>query len=120
MASSAISYFPLFPPPPCGQIAGPSRMAAACIAPAEGQTLVIKVQNKERILATRREATLAFGLAGLLQALIDLPRAAVAATAECELTVAPSGLAFCDRDIGTGPAATSGQLIKVRKPITFL
>ncbi|KAB1221566.1 Peptidyl-prolyl cis-trans isomerase FKBP13, chloroplastic, partial [Morella rubra] len=30
----------------------------------------------------------------------------------CELTVAPSGLAFCDKIVGTGPEAAKGQLIK--------
>ncbi|RVW42213.1 Peptidyl-prolyl cis-trans isomerase FKBP13, chloroplastic [Vitis vinifera] len=33
-------------------------------------------------------------------------------TAPCELTVAPSGLAFCDKVVGTGPEAVEGQLIK--------
>lgn len=73
-------------------------------------------------MATKGEATLAFGLAGLLQALVDLPLAAVTVTVtvECELTVAPSGLAFWDREIGTGRETMAGQLIKVRRPITFL
>lgn len=31
----------------------------------------------------------------------------------CELTVTPSGLAFCDKVVGTGPEAVKGQLIKV-------
>ncbi|KAG8635730.1 hypothetical protein MANES_16G058400v8 [Manihot esculenta] len=30
----------------------------------------------------------------------------------CELTVTPSGLAFCDKVVGTGPEAVKGQLIK--------
>ncbi|XP_030550066.2 peptidyl-prolyl cis-trans isomerase FKBP13, chloroplastic-like [Rhodamnia argentea] len=35
-----------------------------------------------------------------------------AETAPCELTVAPSGLAYCDKVVGTGPEAVKGQLIK--------
>uniref|UniRef100_A0A0F7H0F1 peptidylprolyl isomerase n=1 Tax=Geranium phaeum TaxID=379952 RepID=A0A0F7H0F1_9ROSI len=30
----------------------------------------------------------------------------------CELTVSPSGLAFCDKVVGFGPQAVKGQLIK--------
>ncbi|KAJ8561142.1 hypothetical protein K7X08_027332 [Anisodus acutangulus] len=31
---------------------------------------------------------------------------------ECEFTVTPSGLAYCDKVVGTGPEAVKGQLIK--------
>lgn len=42
------------------------------------------------------------------------PQATSAAEAVlCELTVAASGLAFCDKVVGTGPQAVKGQLIKV-------
>lgn len=41
-----------------------------------------------------------------------LPAVAEAAAGECPLEVAPSGLAFCDRVVGTGAAAEQGQLIK--------
>lgn len=35
------------------------------------------------------------------------------ATAPCEFTTTPSGLAFCDKLVGFGPQASKGQLIKV-------
>ncbi|RWW69769.1 hypothetical protein BHE74_00022594, partial [Ensete ventricosum] len=63
----------------------------------------------------RREASLA--LAGLLfTRLLDPPARAAdeqPGSPGCALTVAPSGLAFCDRVVGGGPEATQGQLIKV-------
>ncbi|KAJ8467202.1 hypothetical protein OPV22_029754 [Ensete ventricosum] len=62
----------------------------------------------------RREASLA--LAGLLfTRLLDPPARAAdeqPGSPGCALTVAPSGLAFCDRVVGGGPEATQGQLIK--------
>lgn len=39
------------------------------------------------------------------------------AEASCDFTSSPSGLAFCDQIVGTGPQASKGQLIKV--PIYF-
>ncbi|XP_052198223.1 peptidyl-prolyl cis-trans isomerase FKBP13, chloroplastic [Diospyros lotus] len=39
-------------------------------------------------------------------------QSAAAAESPCDLIVAPSGLAYCDRIIGTGPQAVKGQLIK--------
>uniref|UniRef100_A0A0F7GZF0 peptidylprolyl isomerase n=1 Tax=Cypripedium formosanum TaxID=53042 RepID=A0A0F7GZF0_9ASPA len=69
----------------------------------------------------RREAS--FALAGLcLASVFDssfllLPSPAVAAgapaeTPDCPFTVAPSGLAFCDKAVGSGTEAAKGQLIK--------
>ncbi|THU68659.1 hypothetical protein C4D60_Mb08t06190 [Musa balbisiana] len=62
----------------------------------------------------RREASLS--LAGLLftRLLDSTARAAdeQPGSPGCALTVAPSGLAFCDRVVGSGPEATQGQLIK--------
>ncbi|XP_065017423.1 peptidyl-prolyl cis-trans isomerase FKBP13, chloroplastic-like [Musa acuminata AAA Group] len=62
----------------------------------------------------RREASLA--LAGLLfTRLLDSPARAAdeqPGSPGCALTVAPSGLAFCDRVVGSGPEATQGQFIK--------
>ncbi|KAI9126831.1 hypothetical protein K1719_002427 [Acacia pycnantha] len=63
----------------------------------------------------RREAIgLAFGF-GLCNVVFhSLPEATSAAEAEapCELTVAASGIAFCDKVVGNGPQAVKGQLIK--------
>ncbi|WOL03348.1 hypothetical protein Cni_G12068 [Canna indica] len=59
----------------------------------------------------RREASVAF--AGFLLRLLGSPLPAIADDqGECALTVAPSGLAFCDRVVGTGQEATKGLLIK--------
>ncbi|XAR56194.1 Peptidylprolyl isomerase [Bertholletia excelsa] len=65
----------------------------------------------------RREAIgLGIGFAdGLLSLLLQSSRPAAAAEAApspCELTIAPSGLAYCDKIVGTGPQALKGQLIK--------
>ncbi|KAL8160242.1 hypothetical protein V2J09_001779 [Rumex salicifolius] len=50
---------------------------------------------------------------GLLDAFLLRPEAAPAAEGgACEFTVAPSGIAFCDRTLGDGPQPTKGQLIK--------
>lgn len=62
----------------------------------------------------RREAigfALCFGLVDVV--LQTQPSSAAEAAAPCELTVAPSGLAFCDKVVGVGPEAVKGQLIKV-------
>uniref|UniRef100_A0A0F7H0E7 peptidylprolyl isomerase n=1 Tax=Erodium gruinum TaxID=337380 RepID=A0A0F7H0E7_9ROSI len=68
--------------------------------------------NENPILCTRREA-LRFGLCIGLAATILQPQPAEAAEATtCELTVSPSGLAFCDKVVGYGPQAVKGQLIK--------
>ncbi|KAJ6805350.1 peptidyl-prolyl cis-trans isomerase FKBP13, chloroplastic-like [Iris pallida] len=61
--------------------------------------------------ATRREASFALAALGLAE--LFRPLAPVdAAESSCPLTVAPSGLAFCDIVVGYGPEATKGQLIK--------
>ncbi|XP_057421742.1 peptidyl-prolyl cis-trans isomerase FKBP13, chloroplastic-like [Lotus japonicus] len=58
----------------------------------------------------------AIGLAlsvGILQAFFPpKPASAAVEAPPCELTAAPSGLAFCDKLVGTGPQAVKGQLIK--------
>ncbi|KAM7263076.1 hypothetical protein ACFE04_000759 [Oxalis oulophora] len=64
-------------------------------------------------LFKRREA-IGFGFSvGLLEVLLK-PQTSAAAEekASCELTVSPSGLAFCDKAVGYGPEAVKGQLIK--------
>lgn len=65
-------------------------------------------------LLRRREASAA--LAGFLFSQLILDPAAAAegppGSPPCSLTAAPSGLAFCDRVVGTGAQATKGQLIK--------
>ncbi|XP_030467461.1 peptidyl-prolyl cis-trans isomerase FKBP13, chloroplastic [Syzygium oleosum] len=74
---------------------------------------------KPNLLSTTTGRREAIGMMGL--GLVELiawqfpwqPRIAEAAeTAPCELTVAPSGLAYCDKVVGTGPEAVKGQFIK--------
>ncbi|TXG48393.1 hypothetical protein EZV62_027687 [Acer yangbiense] len=71
---------------------------------------------EEALLIRRREAIgsgLCFGL--LLDVLLQ-PQPSSAAEGSpsppCELTLAPSGLAFCDKVVGYGPEAVKGQLVK--------
>lgn len=67
----------------------------------------------------RREA-IGLGLCiGLVDVLLPHQPIAAAEEASCELTVAPSGLAFCDKVVGTGPEAVKGQLIKVIYKLHF-
>ncbi|XVE99356.1 hypothetical protein REPUB_Repub03eG0191000 [Reevesia pubescens] len=80
-----------------------------------------QLNENPKVLLKRRE-TVGFGLCfGLIDVLLQLlpqpsPSSAVEATsANCELTVSPSGLAFCDKFVGKGPEAVRGQLIKVIK-----
>ena len=67
------------------------------------------------LVLRRREAAAAVVSAAVLSRfLLPLPAVAEAADGrECPLEVAPSGLAFCDRVVGTGAAAQQGQLIRV-------
>ncbi|KAF9686056.1 hypothetical protein SADUNF_Sadunf03G0118700 [Salix dunnii] len=41
------------------------------------------------------------------------PRLTTTEEAPCELTAAPSGLAFSEKNVGAGPEAVNGQFIKV-------
>lgn len=77
-------------------------------------------QNVNPTLLGRREA-LCFGFCfGLLEVLLQ-PETSEAANADpCELTATPSGLAFCDKVVGTGPEATKGQLIKVTSKLYLI
>lgn len=66
-------------------------------------------------LISRRDASAAALSALLVSHVLQQPIALAAGltVGECELTVTPSGLGFCDRVVGTGAAASKGQLIKV-------
>ncbi|CAL5213896.1 unnamed protein product [Lathyrus oleraceus] len=78
-------------------------------------TCSIQVPQPPPVQLNRRDAiglSLSFGLVhSLLQPIIPIATAA-SEVAPCELTVAPSGLSFCDKIVGTGPQAVKGQLIK--------
>lgn len=75
-------------------------------------------RSKDSFSFFRRREAIGVGLCfGLLDALLALPQPVAAAEATttappCEFTVAASGLAFCDKVVGTGPEAVKGQLIK--------
>ncbi|XP_022764576.1 peptidyl-prolyl cis-trans isomerase FKBP13, chloroplastic isoform X1 [Durio zibethinus] len=77
-----------------------------------------QLNEDPKVLLKRREAVgfgLRFGLVDVLLQLLPQPNsseAVEAAAAPCELTVSPSGLAFCDKVVGKGPEAVKGQLIK--------
>ncbi|KAF0904880.1 hypothetical protein E2562_038606, partial [Oryza meyeriana var. granulata] len=62
------------------------------------------------LVLRRREAVAAVLSAAILSRVV--PAVAEASGGECPLEVAPNGLAFCDRVVGTGAAAEQGQLIK--------
>ena len=70
-------------------------------------------QQDAGLVLRRREAAVDVLSTAVLSRFV-LPAAAGAADGgECPLEVAPSGLAFCDRVVGTGAAAQEGQLIRV-------
>ncbi|CAL0324807.1 unnamed protein product [Lupinus luteus] len=77
---------------------------------------LVLLQNDETnpLSQLRRRDALTLSLSlGLLHAFF-YPQQTLAAVEEvpCQLTVAPSGLAFCDKVLGTGSQAVKGQLIK--------
>lgn len=80
-----------------------------------------QVNGKPSSLTRRESIGFGFGVGvgvGLLDVLFQLQAtAAIEGGASCELTVASSGLAFCDKLVGTGPEAVKGQLIKVNYSI---
>ena len=74
--------------------------------------------DKSRVSCSRREVLglgglLAVGFSGL-QAMVSPPEADAAQATCGEYNVTPSGLAYCDSEVGSGIAATKGMLIKVR------
>lgn len=76
-------------------------------------SLVQEKKKKQKAFSRREAIGFGFSLA-LLDALAQENSTAIAAEeAQCALTISPSGLAFCDRVVGTGAEATKGQLIKV-------
>ncbi|KAI3468388.1 hypothetical protein Pfo_025051 [Paulownia fortunei] len=74
-----------------------------------------KYSKTSSALLSRREAVgmgFCFSFLQLLNPQPDPASAESGAAPPCELTAAPSGLAYCDKVIGTGPEAVKGQLIK--------
>lgn len=78
------------------------------------QQLQVNVEKTANTLLRRREAIgLGLSFTTLLEFLGQNVAVAAEATAPCEFTTTPSGLAFCDKVVGFGPEASKGQLIKV-------
>ncbi|KAL5578018.1 hypothetical protein UlMin_019717 [Ulmus minor] len=80
------------------------------------ETPLLRLQPNEKpntSLLSRREAIgfLGFGF-GISEGLLRLGSSEAAEAGPCEFTLAPSGLAFCDKVVGRGPEAVQGQLIK--------
>ncbi|XP_078162357.1 peptidyl-prolyl cis-trans isomerase FKBP13, chloroplastic-like [Carex rostrata] len=74
-----------------------------------------KPKTNVKLIISRRDASAAVLSALILPHLLLQPLALAAAgstVSECEFTVTPSGLGFCDQVVGTGAAASKGQLIK--------
>ncbi|KAL8135889.1 peptidyl-prolyl cis-trans isomerase FKBP13, chloroplastic-like isoform X2 [Apium graveolens] len=77
------------------------------------QQLQVSVEKTTNSLFRRREAIgLGLSFTSLLDFLGQKVAVAAEATAPCEFTTTPSGLAFCDKVVGFGPEASKGQLIK--------
>lgn len=71
------------------------------------------------VLSRREAIGIGFSFT-FLQFLDPKPRSTAAegaASPPCEFTASPSGLAYCDKVIGTGTEAVKGQLIKVTKTL---
>lgn len=84
--------------------------AAATVAP-------LQAEEGPKVVLNRRSAIgilLGVGLSGSVVFRSEETEAAEQQGASsCELTVSPSGLAFCDKVVGYGAEAQKGQLIKV-------
>ncbi|KAF5729241.1 peptidyl-prolyl cis-trans isomerase FKBP13 chloroplastic [Tripterygium wilfordii] len=86
----------------------------AFLKPPQNSCSPLQVHLDEKATLFSRRESIAFGLSfSFLDVLLVQPKPSSAAEkAPCELTEAPSGLAFCDKVVGTGPEAVKGQLIK--------
>ncbi|XP_074333412.1 peptidyl-prolyl cis-trans isomerase FKBP13, chloroplastic-like isoform X2 [Apium graveolens] len=77
------------------------------------QQLQVSVEKTTNSLFRRREVIgLGLSFTTVLDFLGQNVATAAEATAPCEFTTTPSGLAFCDKVVGFGPEASKGQLIK--------
>ncbi|KAK1281937.1 hypothetical protein QJS10_CPB22g00288 [Acorus calamus] len=102
MSASTVPLLSLFPTKPLFHTSKPATTITTTSASSTTTTTL------SHSTINRREAV---GL-GLLLPFVRPEPSIAAEQSPCELTVAPSGLAFCDRVVGTGPEATKGQLIK--------
>lgn len=89
---------------------GAARHPRSSSSPSQPRPDVAAARSPGLVLRRREAAAALLSTAFLSR--FALP-AAAADGGECPLEVAPSGLAFCDRVVGTGAAAQEGQLIRV-------
>lgn len=67
-------------------------------------------ENEQKLLVGRREALV---ISGGILSFFQLSVAKASEEGSCDqFTIAPNGLAFCDKLVGFGPQASQGQLIK--------
>lgn len=85
------------------------RSSSSSSSPSQPRPDVAAARSPGLVLRRREAAAALLSTAFLSR--FALP-AAAADGGECPLEVAPSGLAFCDRVVGTGAAAQEGQLIR--------
>ncbi|KAL3650949.1 hypothetical protein CASFOL_007352 [Castilleja foliolosa] len=94
----------------------PNKNTLSIVEPSAAKLKETKYSKTHSAFLSRREAlSIGAGFSfGLLQIFNPQPELAAAESAAdpCELTAAPSGLAYCDKVVGTGPEAVKGQLIK--------
>ncbi|XP_058198161.1 peptidyl-prolyl cis-trans isomerase FKBP13, chloroplastic isoform X2 [Rhododendron vialii] len=86
--------------------------------------VLLKLNQKNPIVLVKRREAISAGLcSGILGVILQQSKVSAAEASSsstttpspCELTQAPSGLAYCDKVVGYGPEAVKGQLIKVIK-----
>ncbi|XP_058198160.1 peptidyl-prolyl cis-trans isomerase FKBP13, chloroplastic isoform X1 [Rhododendron vialii] len=83
--------------------------------------VLLKLNQKNPIVLVKRREAISAGLcSGILGVILQQSKVSAAEASSsstttpspCELTQAPSGLAYCDKVVGYGPEAVKGQLIK--------
>lgn len=82
--------------------------------------VLLKLNQRNPIVLVKRREAISVGLcSGILGVILQQSKVSAAEASStttpspCELTQAPSGLAYCDKVVGYGPEAVKGQLIKV-------
>ncbi|KAE9461533.1 hypothetical protein C3L33_06556, partial [Rhododendron williamsianum] len=84
--------------------------------------VLLKLNQRNPIVLVKRREAISVGLcSGILGVILQQSKVSAAEASSssttttpspCELTQAPSGLAYCDKVVGYGPEAVKGQLIK--------
>ena len=68
----------------------------------------VRNQTAAKIALDRRSVLISTGVLGVVSA-FEIPKAAAE---ECELTESPSGILFCDVEVGQGDTPIEGTLIR--------